>query len=83
MAIDQQFFDKLAGIYQGRFLQFPWYCYAAVVFQVQDKMDFVGQTWRYVLEHTKVEEDQLRIARQMREALLKASVLVGFPKVSF
>lgn len=83
MAIDQQFFDKLVGVYQGHVPQFPWYCYAAVVFQVHDKMDFVGQTWRYVLEHTKVEEDQLRIARQMREALLKASVLVGFPKVSF
>jgi hypothetical protein len=83
MAIDQQFFDKLAGVYQGRIPQFPWYCYAVVVFQVHDKMDFVGQTWRYVLEQTKEEDDGLRIARQMREALLKASVLVGFPKVSF
>ena len=82
MAIDQQLFDKLAGVYQGRLSQFPWYCYAAVVFQVHDNMDFVGQTWRYVLEHTEEEEDQLSIARQIREALLKASVLVGFPKVS-
>jgi hypothetical protein len=82
MTVDQQFFDKLAGIYQDHIRSFPWYCYAAVVFQVHDKMELVGQTWRYVLEYTKDEEDQLRKARQMREALLKASVLVGFPKVS-
>jgi len=81
MAIDQQFFNKLAGIYQGHVPEFPWYGYAAVVFQVHDKMELIGQTWRFVLEHTKDEEDQLRIARQIREALLKASVLVGFPKV--
>ena len=81
MAIDQQFFDKLAGIYQGKIEGFPWYCYAALVFQVHDKMDLVGQTWDAVLQHTKEEDDQLKVARQMREALLKASVLVGFPKV--
>lgn len=82
MAMHQQLFDRLAGVYQGRVPQFPWYCYAVVVFQVHDMMDFVGQTWIYVLEHTKEEEDQLKLARQTREALLKASVLVGFPKVS-
>jgi hypothetical protein len=82
MAIDQGFFDQLAGLYQGQTKDFPWFCYAALVFQVNDKMDLVGQTWEAVLERTKGEEDQLRVARQMREALLKASVLVGFPKVS-
>jgi hypothetical protein len=81
MAIDQQFFDKLAGIYQGNIRDFPWYCYVAIVFQVHDEMDLVGQTWRSVLTHIEDEDDQLRVARQMREALLKASVLVGFPKV--
>lgn len=82
MAIDQQFFEKLASIYQGPTPNFPWYCYAAVVFQVHDEMELIGQTWRSVLEHTKNKEDQLKIAREMREALLKASVLVGFPKVT-
>jgi hypothetical protein len=82
MAMDQQFFGELAKVYQGQIPDFPWYCYAAVVFQVHDEMELVGQTWRYVLEHAKDEDDGLRLARQIREALLKASVLVGFPKVS-
>jgi hypothetical protein len=81
MAIDQEFFDKLAGIYQGQISDFPWYCYAALVFQVHDQTDLVGQTWEAVFNRTKGEKDQLKATRQIREALLKASVLVGFPKV--
>ena len=81
MAIDQQFFDKLASVYQGQAQDFPWHCYAALVFQVHDEMNLVGQTWDAVLENTQDEKDQLRVARQMRESPLKASVLVGFPKV--
>lgn len=82
MTVDQAFFDRLAGIYQGEISGWPWYCYAALVFQVNDKMDLIGETWKAVLKHTNGKEDQLRVARQIREALLKASVLVGFPKVS-
>ena len=74
-------FDKLAGTYQGDADGFPWYIYVALVFQVNDHMELVGQTWRAVLARIQNEEDQLRAARQIREALLKASVLVGFPKV--
>lgn len=74
-------FDKLAGIYLGGSKDFPWYCYAALVFQVNDQMELVGETWRAVLARTQDQEELLRAARQMRESLLKASVLVGFPKV--
>ena len=81
MASNEKLFEKLAGTYQGQLHDFPWYCYAAVVFQVHDKMELIGQTWRFVLEHTEGEDNRVRVARQMREALLKASALVGFPKV--
>ena len=81
MASNERLFEKLAGTHQGQLHDFPWYCYAAVVFQVHDKMELIGQTWRFVLEDTEGEDNQLRVARQMREALLKASALVGFPKV--
>jgi len=74
-------FNKLAGIYQGDIKGFPWHSYAALIFQVNDQMELVGETWRAVLARTQNEEDLLRAARQMREALLKSSVLVGFPKV--
>jgi len=75
-------FDRLANLYKGSANDFPWYAYAALIFQVNDQMDLAGETWRAVLSRTQREEDLLRAARQMRESLLKASVLVGFPKVS-
>jgi hypothetical protein len=80
MTGDAAFFDKLAAIYSGDY-DFPWYCYAALVFQVNDHMALVGQTWRALLSRTQSQEEQLRIARQLRDMLLKASALVGFPKV--
>jgi hypothetical protein len=81
MTIDQAFFDKLATLYSGEDSEFPWYCYTVLVFQVNDQMDLVGETWKGVLKHMDGDFNQLKVARQMREALLKASVLVGFPKV--
>lgn len=81
MALDQTFYSKLADIYKGDESGWPWYCYAALVFQVNDRMDLIGDVWSAV--NTSIdtgEATQLRIARQLREALLKASVLVGFPK---
>jgi hypothetical protein len=81
MSMNAAFIETLAGLYQGQDADFPWYCYVALVFQVNDQMELVGQTWRAVLSRTKDEKEQLRAARQIREALLKASVLVGFPKV--
>nr|POE47336.1 uncharacterized protein c17d11.03c [Quercus suber] len=81
MAIDSPFYSKLAGLYQGGHSDWPWYCYAALVFQVNDQMNLVGETWSVAHESAAGnEQTQLRIARQLREAMLKASVLVGFPK---
>lgn len=74
-------FEKLASLYQGELNDFPWHSYAALIFQVNDKMELVGETWRAVLARTQNQDDLLQAARQMRESLLKASVLVGFPKV--
>lgn len=66
-------------------VQFPndlWYVYAGLVFQANDRMDYIGKIWDYVLNHTPNQEEQVIKARKLREALLKSSVLVGFPKVT-
>lgn len=65
--------------------QFPndsWFVYASLVFQANDRMDYIGRTWDYVLKHTPSQGEQVIKARKLREALLKSSVLVGFPKVT-
>jgi len=41
----------------------------------------VGDLWRYLATVLPDEQDQLRAARRLREGLLKASPLVGFPRV--
>ena len=80
MAIDDAFFGHIASLHPGD-ENFLWYCYTALVFQANDQMDLVGETFEAALRRTSDEKVQLRVARQMREAMLKASVLVGFPKV--
>ena len=59
----------------------PWYVYSALIFQANDHMDLIANLWDYVALKTPGTENQLKKARKLREALLKASVLVGFPKV--
>lgn len=80
MAIDDIFFKKLADSFPGG-QDGPWYVYAALIFQANDHMDLISKTWNNVAEHTQGTENQIIKARKLREALLKASVLVGFPKV--
>jgi len=80
MTIDEAFFGHIASLHPGDD-DFLWHCYAALVFQVNDQMDLVGETFEAALRRTSDQNLQLRMARQMREAMLKASVLVGFPKV--
>ncbi|KAF3003617.1 hypothetical protein E8E13_007418 [Curvularia kusanoi] len=80
MGPDAEFFQKISGLYQGSQSDFPWYCFAALIFQIHDEMDLVGQTWLAVLETCLDKNEQIRMSRQLRESLLKASVLVGFPK---
>ena len=77
MSVDNAFFKQL----ESKFPNGPWYVYAALIFQANDHMDLIGKTWAFVESETPKQEDQLAKARKLREALLKASVLVGFPKV--
>lgn len=81
MSLDNAFFHQLESQFPGG-SQSPWYVYAILIFQANDHMDLIGTTWDYVRSQTSNEDELIVKARKMREALLKASVLVGFPKVS-
>ena len=59
----------------------PAYVYAAVILESLGKELPVGGVWFYLAERFVTEEDQMVLARRLREGLLKASVLVGFPRV--
>ena len=58
----------------------PAYVYIAVILESLGKESSVSDVWLYVAQHFTTEDDQTIIARRMREGLLKASVLVGFPR---
>lgn len=72
--------ETLFATLESHFPNDSWFVYAGLIFQANDRMDYIGKTWEYVLKHTESQEEQVIKARKLREALLKASVLVGFPK---
>lgn len=74
--------EKLLNTLECQFPNDLWFVYAGLVFQANDHMDYIGKTWNYVLKHTPNQEEQVVKARKLREALLKSSVLLGFPKVT-
>ena len=57
--------------------------YVAVILKSLDKESHVSDVWFYLAERFTTESDQMLLARRIREGLLKASVLVGFPRVYF
>lgn len=80
MTINKAFLHTLESSFPGQ-ASGPWYVYAGLIFQANDHMEHIKTLWEYLADNTPTEEVQFVKARKFREALLKASVLVGFPKV--
>jgi hypothetical protein len=59
----------------------PAYVYIAVILESLGKESHVRDVWFHLADHFTAEADQMILARRLREGLLKASVLVGFPRV--
>ncbi|KAI5359302.1 hypothetical protein Slin14017_G102040 [Septoria linicola] len=78
MAIDSAFFQKLESQFPGAG-RGSWYVYAGLVFQTNDRMDLIEVLWKYI-KIASFDKELVGKARKLREALLKASALVGFPK---
>jgi hypothetical protein len=60
----------------------PWYIFVGLVLQANDRMDAIAALFEILREQTPNREDLITKVRTLREAQLKASVLIGFPKVS-
>lgn len=58
-----------------------WLVYAAVIIETVSSPDHITELWKYITTEVKGDEEQLRIARRLREGLLKTSPLAGFPRV--
>jgi hypothetical protein len=57
----------------------PAYVYVAIILRSLSKEMLVEDVWLHLAERFTAEDDQTILARQLREGLLKASGLVGFP----
>lgn len=77
--IDTAFLKDLESSFPGG-SDSGWYIYAGLVFQANDRMEYIGELFEYLHGERKSEADLARKSRALREAQLKASVLIGFPK---
>ena len=61
-----------------------WYILTTAVLLSYHKEKFIGELWAYVTSELGDDDDEerLSVARRIREACLKSSTLVGFPRVS-
>lgn len=67
-----------------------WYFVAGVTLSTLNRPEEIGSVFKFALEKgvhpeddgpIKDEKEKLRIARRMREALVKSSAIIGLPKV--
>ena len=59
----------------------PGYVYVAVILESLARESNVPDLWFWLSQQFATDDDQIILARRLREGLLKASVLVGFPRV--
>jgi hypothetical protein len=81
MSDSAPFLKGLEELYPGG-ASSPWYIYAGLVLQANDRMDLLGDLFQILKDETTSSTDLIVKVRALREAQLKASVLIGFPKVS-
>lgn len=60
-----------------------WYIVVAAALMAFHRESAVGALWEHIVStlRSSTEEEKALIARRIRESCLKASVLVGFPRV--
>lgn len=70
--------------------QHSWYFIAATTLSIINRPDEVANVYKYALGNGVSEissnqghDEQLKISRRMREALIKASAIGGVPRVCF
>jgi hypothetical protein len=59
-----------------------WYILTTAVLLSYHKEKLIGDLWTHLTSQVQDDEELLAVARRIREACLKSSTLVGFPRVS-
>jgi hypothetical protein len=59
-----------------------WYILTTAVLLSFHKERLIGELWMFLMTQIHDQDGQLAAARRLREACLKSSTLVGFPRVS-
>jgi hypothetical protein len=80
MSDTTSFLKGLQELYPGG-AKSPWYIFAGLVLQANDRMELLGELFQVLKDETPNSTDLIAKVRALREAQLKASVLIGFPKV--
>jgi hypothetical protein len=80
MSPSAEFLKGLQELYPGGSSS-SWYIFAGLVLQANDRMETIGDLFEVLRAETPKLADLLVKVRTLREAQLKASVLIGFPKV--
>lgn len=59
-----------------------WYILTTAVLLSYHKEKLIGDLWTYLIRQVQDDDELLAVARRIREACIKSSTLVGFPRVS-
>jgi len=61
--------------------QNPWYLVAAVGFSASNRPEAVAQIFTHAIQDVQEHDERLKIARKIRDGLLKSAMISGFPRV--
>lgn len=76
-----KFMAQLKSIYPKQASSNPWFLVAAVAFSASNRPDEVPRVLTYAIRDVQTEQDKLTIGKKVREALFKAGLTSGYPRV--
>ena len=83
MSLSSTNFEEIVKIFpSANVAANPALVYTGVILECFAQEPLIKDLWTWISKQFPKEQEQALVARRLREGLLKASVLVGFPRVS-
>ncbi len=60
-----------------------WAMVAAIAFSASNAPEAVPEVYKFVAQNLKTDEEQMALARKLRDGLFKSGMICGFPKVGY
>lgn len=76
-----RFLAHLKSIFPVRASLNPWFIVAAVAFSASNRPEEVPRVLTYAIRDVQTEQDKLTIGNKARDALFKAGLTSGYPRV--